>query len=333
MSKQGFYLDNMFRTYPFIDPDTGIGLPKSTIVDFNCFIYTEVGYKEDTNKVWLYSVERYGDNFIFKFACDAEGLDGIYLTFLKTLSDPELSYAFSGSLGEYSSSSIPINYNDENETPVGCPEKILWEGYLVIGNLTDLASTMNSGDILYDYTGAGTVIEPTLVINIQDSTIRTINLANRLPLRTTAPEGCTQGYVTTWPESVVVYNSCMTGDITFKHGYSCNVSMLASSNEINFTAVAEGSIAGQNCDIIPGIYVGAGHAVPPGSVLYTGGPLCSDTVKSINGVSAKRLWIVGGKGISLTTDPGTFTINIAATLSGLAVCSNSELYLSSAILD
>jgi len=333
MSKQGFYLDNMFRTYPFMDPDTGIELPKSTIVDFNCFIYTEVGYKEDTNKVWLYSVERTGDDFIFKFACDAEGLSGVYLTFLKTLSDPELSYAFSESLGEYSSSSIPVNYNNQYETPTGCPEKILWEGYLIVGSLTDLAAVMNDGDILYDYTGSGTVVEPTLIINIQDSSVRTLNLANRLPLKVTAPEGCPQDYEVKWPEDIVVFNSCITGDITFKHGYSCNVSAVAGNNEINFTAVVDGAIAGQNCGTIPGMYVGVGQTVPQGSVLYTGGPICGDTVKSINGISAKRLWIVGGKGISLTTNQETFTISVAATLSGLAVCSNSELYLSSAILD
>ena len=330
MSKQGFYLDNMFRTYPFIDPDSGIGLPKSTIVDFNCYIYTEVSYKEDENKVWLYSVERSGNNFIFRFACNASGLSGNYLTFVKNLNDPELSYAFSETLGTYASSSIPII---DDEPGNGCPEKILWEGYLVIGSLTELADSMTSGDILYD-PGIETVIEPTLVINIQDSNIRTINLANRLPLQVRAPEGCQQGYETYWPERIVIYRVCMTGDIVFKHGYSCNVSMVSASNEINFTATVDEAIEGQNCEnLIPGLYVGAGQAVPYGSVLYTGGPTCRDTLKSINGISAKRLWIVGGKGISLTTDQETFTINVSATLSGLAVCANSSLYLSSAVLD
>ena len=308
MSKQGFYLDNMFRTYPFIDPITGstAAFPKSTIVDFNCYIYSEVGYVEGVNTVWLHSTERDSDTIIFKFASDAIGLAGNYLTFVKRINDPEMSYSFSDSSGEYTSSSIPIEDV--------CPKKIIWEGYLVSGNLTELAELMPSDQIVYSPSSEA-VIEPSLVINIQDSNIRTINIANKVPPQATAPEGCTPYPVV---DGTLVYSRCITGDIVFDHGYSCNVAASTPLNEITFTASVDEAIRGQICE-------------PP--LFTTGGPECLDTLKSINGMGAKRLWIVGGRGVSLSVDQSTFSIDLSATLSGLAVCANPEIYLSSAILD
>lgn len=308
MSKQGFYLDNMFRTYPFVDPITGsiAAFPKSTIVDFNCYIYNEVGYVEGVNTVWLHSTERTSDTIIFKFASDAAGLSGNYLTFVTRINDPEMSYSFSESSGEYTSSSIPI----EDE----CPRKIIWEGYLVSGNLSELAELMPADEIVYSPSSEAR-IEPSLVINIQNSNIRTINIANKVPPQANAPDGCpAYPYV----GGTLVHTRCITGDVIFDHGYSCNVAASTSVNEITFTTSVDGAIKGQVC----------------GSTLFTtGGPDCSDTLKSINGMGAKRLWIVGGRGVSLSVDQVTFSINLSATLSGLAVCTNPEMYLSSAILD
>lgn len=341
MSKQGFYNDNLFRAYPFKDPDIGLQLPESTLVDFNCYIYIDVGYAEDQNKVWLYSVERVGNDFAFKFACDADGLTGNYLTFVKNLSDPEFSYAFSSNIESYTSSSIVLDETlNESYAPNTCPEKILWEGYIVIGSLAELADTMNPGDIIYDYSG-DTVVEPALVINIQDSTVRTLNIANRLPAQVTPPDGCEGPPVL---DEILVHRTCITGDVVFSHGYCCDVGMTVADNEINFTALETGSIKGNFCGneqdtaiyikslLVPGIQVASTHVVPANSALYSGGPTCRETLKSINGISAKRLWIVGGKGISLTTDQETFSINVEVTLSGLAICANSSLYLSSASL-
>jgi hypothetical protein len=308
MSKQGFYLDNMFRTYPFVDPITGsiAAFPKSTIVDFNCYIYDEVGYVEGVNTVWLHSTERVSDTFIFKFASDATGLSGNYLTFAKSINDPEMSYSFSDSSGDYTSSSIPIEDS--------CPKKIIWEGYLVAGNLSELAGLMPNDGIAYSPSSEAK-IEPSLIINIQNSNIRTINIANKVPTQATSPGECPD-----YPEldGIKVHKSCITGDVIFDHGYSCNVAVSTSTNEITFTTALAEAVKGQVCDDI---------------LFTTQGPDCADTLKSINGMGAKRLWIVGGKGISLSVNQTTFSIDLYATLSGLAVCANPEMYLSSAILD
>lgn len=343
MSKQGFYFDNMFRAYPFVDSQTGMSLPEDVIVDFSCCIYSDVGYVEGQNKVWLYSVERIGSNFIFTFASDAVGLSGKYLTFVKNLNDKELSYAFSETLGFYSTSSSVSLASSESAAynPDSCPEKIIWEGFIVVGNLANLANVLSPGDSMYDYNG-DTAVEPALVINAQDSNVRTINIANKIQTTVKAPEGCPDS---NRPDSgeIYVYQTCLTGDIKFAHGYSCNVDISSRNNEITFTATVDESIEGQFCgnepasiryasNLIPGIKVGTGHEPVAGWRAYSGGPLCDETLKTINGIGGKRLWIVGGQGINLTTDQETYTISVEATLSGLAICANSSLYLSSAAL-
>ena len=242
MSKQGFYFDNMFRAYPFMDSQTGMALPEDAIVDFNCFIYSEVGYNEKVNKVWLHSVYRVGNSFIFTFMSDAEGLSGKYLTFVKDLDDVELSYAFSDSVGTYSTSSSVSLISSESAAynPSSCPEKVIWEGFIVIGSLVKLANVLSPGESMYDYNG-DTSIEPCLIINMQDSSVRTINIANKIQAIVKAPDGCTD-YNRPDIDSIYVYQTCITGDIRFTHGYSCNVDMSARNNEITFTATVDDAV-------------------------------------------------------------------------------------------
>lgn len=343
MSKQGFYFDNMFRAYPFVDSPTGMSLPEDAIVDFNCHIYSDVGYVAGVNKVWLNSVERSGDDFIFTFISDASGLSGKHLTFIKNLNDVELSYAFSEAVGSYSTSSSVSLASSESATynPDSCPEKIIWEGFIVVGSLNRLANVMEPGESMYDYNG-DTAIEPALVINAQDSTVRTVNVANKIQATVKAPEECDD---LNRPDNgeIYAYQTCITGDIKFAHGYSCNVDISSRSNEITFTATVNEAFAGQFCgnepssiryasNLVPGIKVGTGHYLPEGWSAYSGGPMCNETLKSINGIGGKRLWIVGGQGINLTTNQENYSISVEATLSGLAICANSSLYLSSANL-
>lgn len=329
MSKQGFYNDNMFRAYPFVYPDEGVGLPKSTIVDFGCYTCSNVDYIEGQNSVWLKSVSRSGDEFTFTFECDADGLSGRYLIFTRNLNQQEFSYSFSDVV-------IEEDVGSDSLDGGGCYEKSLWEGYLVTGSLEDLSGILDSGDTIDGIT----VVEPSLVVNVQAGGVRAINVANRLPITVTPAEDC--GVAEEEEPQIYLYKACLTGDITFSHGYSCNAGITPANNEISFTATVTESVKGQFCgnegdtniylksNLVPGMMVSPYQVVPEDSALYTGGPLCSETLKSINGIGGKRLWIVGGKGIELTTNGETNTIQVEATLSGLAICADVGLSLSSA---
>ena len=65
MAMQGFYFDNMFRAYPFVDTGSNSIIPDDVIVDFRCSISSNSGFVEDENKIWLYSVYRSESDLIF----------------------------------------------------------------------------------------------------------------------------------------------------------------------------------------------------------------------------------------------------------------------------
>ena len=334
---QGFYFDNMFRAYPFIDTGSNSVIPDDVIVDFKCSISSSSGFVEDENKIWLYSVYRSENDLIFSFACDALGLSNYLLTFSVPLTASELTHSFS--YLTMISDSCTSGYSSSSSGSAYEPEP-LWDGFIIVGKLTSFIETISAGECLSGHSSDAEV-EPSLITNMQNVAVRSINIANKAPTVVSEPDECPQ--VDEQVYYTYVYHTDITGDVTFTDGYSCNVSMTESDNSITFTTTVDNAVKGQFCgedplgpikypsSLIPGIRVGIDHTeTPEGSQLYSGGPLCRDTLKSINGVGGRRLWIIGGKGIRLTTDQGNNAIDIEATLSGLAVCANPDVYLSSA---
>ena len=347
MANQGFYFDNMFRAYPFLDSTLGINIPEETVLDFRCFILSEVGFITETSKVWLYKINREGNYFTFSFACDASGLSGKLLEFTKTLDDKEISYIFSSIEENVDLQNTDGGYSSGFE----CVNSILWEGYIIIGNLSKLANIIAEGESVYDYDKL-TQVEPSLIIDNQKNYIQSINIANKIANRVTTPEGCYESsssssssfsFYPPQESDIIAYQTCISGDVFFSNGYSCDVSISNVDNSVSFTPDAFNSEKGKFCGnepevrypstLVPGIKVGIAHSLIKGSVLYSGGPACPDTLKSINGINGKRLWILAGTGISITENNQSNSLAISATLSGLAVCSNLDMVYSSASLN
>ncbi len=344
MANQGFYFDNMFRAYPFLDSTSGMNIPEETVLDFNCFILSEVGYVAGTSKVWLYKVTREGSYFTFSFACDAPDLSGKLLEFTKTLDDKEVTYIFSSIEENVDLQNIDGGYSSGFD----CANSILWEGYIIIGNLSKIASIIEEGESVYDYDKL-TQVEPSLIIDNQKNYIQSINIANKIANRVTTPEGCSESssssssFYQEYKSDIVAYQTCISGEVSFSNGYSCDVSISAIENSVNFTPDAFSSDKGKFCgnepevrypsNLVPGIRVGIAHPLIAGSVLYSGGPACPDTLKSINGINGKRLWILAGTGISIAENTQSNSLEVSATLSGLAVCSNLDMVYSSASLN
>lgn len=343
MSKQGLYFDNMFRAYPFIDSSLGMALPDEAIVDFKCFINSEAGFIADEHKVWLYAVKRTQTHVVFSFACDAAALSDKVLSFYIPAGSGEITYAFSElqslnnacvdpqSLSSESSSAVSTQQSSSSTSEPYTTDSglVIWDGFIVVGNLTSLLESMEITDCMTDPEGY-TKVEPALVVDLQSTMVRFVNIANKLPTTVTAAEGCSDGLEQSY--DIITYHRNITGDIKFVNGYSCNVTLSESDNSIVFTATTDTAVKGQFCgheelaqikyksELIPGIKFGDNHTIPNDSLLYSGGPLCRDTLKSINGVGGKRLWIIAGRGIALTENQENYLISINATLSGLAVC-------------
>ena len=357
MSRQGLYFDNMFRAYPFIDTLVGMALPDDAIVDFKCFINSEAGFVAGTHKVWLYAVKRTQNHIVFSFACDAAALSDSVLSFYIPSNSEEITYAFSelqplsnACLDPQSSSSEGAgsapgqqSSSSTSEPYAIASDHVIWDGFIVVGSLASLLESLEVTDCMTDPEGY-TEVEPTLVVDLQGTMVRFVNIANKLPTTATAAEGCSDGLEQSY--EIITYHRNITGDIRFINGYSCNVALSTPDNSIVFTATTDTAVKGQFCgheeltqikyksQLIPGIKFGDDHVIPDNSPLYSGGPTCRDTLKSINGVGGKRLWILGGRGIALTEDQENYLISINATLSGLAVCANpgTSISVSSASL-
>ena len=342
MARQGLYFDNMFRAYPLINNTVGLAIPDEVIVDFNCTINSEAGFVAGVNTVWLYSIKRTQNHIVFSFACDAVDLLDKLLVFYIPADAGELTYAFSelqpisSACSDFQSSSLSSlapetqqssSASEYYSTPFAYA---IWDGFIVIGRLDSLLESMEVAECMTDPEGY-TKMEPSLVINLQNAAVRLVNIANKLPTTATAAVGCLEPDEQSY--DIITYHRNITGDIRFVNGYSCNVGLSAPDNSIVFTAAVEAAVKGQFCgheestqikyksQLVPGVKFGDDHVIPDDSLFYSGGPGCRDTLKSINGVSGKRLWILAGRGIAITEDQEEHILLVNATLSGLAVCS------------
>jgi hypothetical protein len=329
MAKQGFYFDNMFRSYPFVNDGSEPPIPKDAVVEFNCSVNYESGFVDGLNTVNLYSIEKTINKLILSFKCDALGLIDKTLVFSVDYPAAELTYAFSYvKLDENTSS------NSSSEV---LNQDVLWDGFIIFGNIDVLLESMYVGEIVI--ISSSYLIEPTLIKNIQSADVQSISIANQTPEQATPASGCGDDSLVLYEN--LVYHEGLIGDVRFVNGYSCNITLSSTDNSVAFTATVTDATKGQFCNdegpaikypstLVPGIKMGTEQEIPDGSELYSGGPTCKDTIKSINGMGGKRLWVVGGKGITLTSTQADFLISIEATLNGLAICANPDVYISSA---
>lgn len=333
MAKQGFYFDNMFRSYPFVDPAVEPPIPKETVVEFNCAVNYGSGFVDGVNTVRLYSIEKTINQLILEFKCDAAGLINKSLVFSVNYPATELTYSFA-------SVKLDEGYSSNSSSSVAdIDEDLLWDGFIIFGNINAIIDSMYVGEVVM--VDSSYVVEPTLIKNLQSADVQSISIANQTPEQATPASGCGEDPSALYEN--LVYHEGLVGDVRFVNGYSCNVTLATSSNSVIFTATVTDAIKGQFCNdepasikypstLIPGIRMGADQEIPDGSELYSGGPTCKDTIKSINGMGGKRLWVVGGKGITLTSTQADYLISIEATLNGLAICANPDVYISSAVI-
>jgi hypothetical protein len=340
MAKQGFYFENMFRSYPFIDDGSEPPIPKDSVVDFNCAVNYGSGFVDGINTVSLYSIEKTIDKLILSFKCDAVGLINRTLVFSVDYPASELTYAFSylklDEDPDVNSSSSSSGSSSSSSSSEVLNEAVLWDGFIIFGKLDAILDSMYVGEIVL--VDSSYFIEPTLIKNLQSADVQSISIANQTPEQATPASGCGDDTLVLYEN--LIYHEGLVGDVRFVNGYSCNIALSKADNSVLFTATITDAVKGQFCNdegpsikypstLVPGIRMGADQEIPDGSELYSGGPTCKDTIKSINGMGGKRLWVVGGKGITLTATQADFLISIEATLNGLAICANPDVYISS----
>jgi len=142
------------------------------------------------------------------------------------------------------------------------------------------------------------------------------------------PDGCGSLSSSAGSDEPILAASCMRGNIKWKEGYNCSIRQDNRDNAIIIGA-GQGAGEGEPCDEVP-LY--EGEAPPEGSPHLSGGPGCSEVVKTINGIGGRDIFITAGPGFRVqqdTEDPNTLNLNRA--LDDFAACLAEEETLSSSL--
>lgn len=307
--RAGLLNENANRKFPFLVGTTAT-LPDSTIADFGCLMGLDAQYEAGEDDVFLYAIVRTGSSFTFDFRTTTSGLSNHRLVFTRTLSDARYTTEF------VDATTISAPDDDGN-----CDYGAIWSGYLVTGDLADLASILPSGNTMAR-TGNSFVIEPALVQDLAGGFVRSINLANDNRTRVASPEGCRPLCWDNDQDTSVLFvnDRCITGMPRFAEGYNCSITQNDSENSITIGAIV-GAGAGEPCEEVP---LFEDEAPPTGSTLLTGGLTCQEAIRSINGVGGRLFTVNGGVGVTVTPLPDEHKLVIAIDMQSLAVCATFE---------
>ncbi len=304
MANPGWYNDNQFRDYPFItrveplalttgfDSESSgqimLPLPSSTILDFGAIMDLDAEFDESAGHyIYLHSVSRFSDVFTFKLRTTAPAAANHELVFHRNLTDPEFS------ISRDSASTI-----EPEELPsLVCALQPCWSGFLVTGNLQDLADVIADGETLISIPALWR-IEPARVQSLAQGYLRSVSLANAPRTHVTAQAGCSLDSSDSAERPVIVMTTCLSGPLNWREGFNCSIRQDVNDNAIIIGA-GVGIGAGAPCEEIP-LY--EGEESPDGGPFLSGGPSCNEIIKSINGVSGTDVNIVAGPGFRIQPD-------------------------------
>jgi len=316
MPVPGFYNENRNRAFPFVKLTTSVAvpaggpiaiqqLPTSWIVDAGFVVGWRADFDSAVHKVYLARVYRIGPLIYFEFRSDCPDLAYFPLTFTRSIHN-------TGYEIEHYDAGDPVD-SESDDLRLQLPPA--FSGYLVTGDLTSVADYLNDGDtIIGDVTHA--VIEPALIYQL--SYLNDINVANSDRTRVTAPDGCEEPV---WPYDtgeIIVFEKGIQGPIYWKPGFNCSIIQDASDNSLLISA-SVGAGEGELCEEAP-LFSGEQPSIGSSNNLLSGGPLCNETLRSVNGLGGPVLKFFAGAGVSITGDPANNRVTVDVSMIGLSTC-------------
>lgn len=327
MPRAGFYNDNEYRAYPFVyktteavasfaalpangdihvvyltrDTDakyrwTGSAysvielgdptLPDSCVVDAGIIMGLMSEFDPTQHRVWLASINRAANVFTFTFQTNAPGATSQPLEFTRPVDAAEW---------------LSEQVEAEN-----------WEGFLVTGPLTLLAQQMANGDSI-TFNSVDRVVEPARIQSLVKSYLRSVSIGNYRRTLVTPAAGCETGSDSINAREIVANAAGLQGDLRLKEGYNCRITQTDFNREIRVAAEpgAGAPPANELCSRGGELPIYAGETALDGSQFLSGGPACNETIATINGIGGPNVKIVGGVGISVTTDSNNSAVRIA----------------------
>lgn len=305
MPRPGFSNDNEYRSYPFVHKKsyTGAALPDATIVDIGLIMGIDSAFDAAQHSVWLSSISRSAGNIAFTFETDANNTPLVFTC-------PEATDEWST---VYAESADPVSVSS------ACNPAPVWEGYIVVGKLTDILAQVAS-NATQTYSSGVRVIEPARVQSLLKHHVRSVNVGNFSRVIAQPTTDCQEpGAGPPVERSVVANAACMQGALQLKEGYNCRIQQISRTNELAISAernAGEPNTA-ELCGHGSELPFYANEPFDPTTGFYSGGPACNQTIATINGVSGANARIVGGTGVRITANQETHTITVALTGSNI----------------
>lgn len=332
MPKTGFFNDNEYRAYPFVDKRVS----ESTRQENSDVVFTETQYEKLRSAVYGAIVDA---GFVLGIDCDttrdavidfgirvwvkqiavAVGGGSLTITFGTTATDESLS--FTPTIGH--DGWLTIRSASNTNGPTACNEAH-WRGFIVSAGNTDLPAVFEELGVEYDQnTGKRTVnfadglfefeVEPGRIQNKEKSYLRSVTVGNRARIQVPECGAAASGDVT---RPIVVSGDCISGPLTFKEGYNCQISQINRSRTFTFSGrVGAGAQKdGAYCANYGEIKLEPNEAKPVGSKFYSGGPACDELLYTINGVTGKNIAVIPGAGITISVEDNKIIVGTRGDL-------------------
>jgi hypothetical protein len=286
MPRPGFYNDNEYRAYPFVQNDDAAGLPTAAIVDAGFIMGLDCGFDAATHKIWLQSVTKTAELLTFVFKTDAHSYPLIFEVPTGT--------------EEWSSATAESAVAD-----VTCAEEPVWSGFLVIGLFADVTTA--------EFTAADYVIEPGRIQNLAKSYVRSINVANYSRVTVPPCSEITENEIVNLQNRQIIPNAtCLKDHVRFEEGYNCRITQIDRSNTLSFTA-ERGAGKKEDVELCENggeVPLTPNEIKPENSIFFSGGPACRDLLFTINGVGGRNVNFIGGKNITIGNGDSANTVKV-----------------------
>lgn len=302
MARDGFFTDNLRRSYPFVlGEEAGAGkggssmsLPEGAVADAVFLLSPLVDFDPAGDRVELAEVLRDADGLTFR------------LRFRCTASAEALEFPVPSDAALFD---VVAVRGDE------------WEGFLTVGKVAELAAAVPAGQALTPG-DAVPVVEPCAVIH-QAASVRRVRLANFDRTRHTPPPGCagsssiaasSSSSAGATTDGLYARDDVFTGDVAFADGY--NLTVKQGEGAIALEA-GVGAGAGEPCEEVR---IAGWEDPPEGSTTLDGGLRCGEVVSTVNGVSGRSLTLQAGQGVRIYPGEAANELVVDIDLSGMAVC-------------
>jgi len=313
-AQAGWYNTNANRTWPFTEVSSCF-VPDSTIVDAGFIAGVLSEFDSAVHSIWLASVARTGDTFVFSFYSDAPGLNEGVFQVSRSLSDPVYVPVFveaDTDEEEPVSEVVPLEISESVLSTGDTIDDVRWEGFVVFGNLAELAALLTDGNSL-----TGTmIIEPGVVQNLVASYARSVSIANEDRTRFETDEDCSAVVWPVTPQDIWPRQIGMCGDLRLQEGIYCRLELNSVDNSITVSADVDNDKVSP-CEQQPVFQL---EQAPEFASTLDGSPMCNEVLRTVNGVGGRTISLVGGDGVQIEFDPVTATITVAVNMQGMAVC-------------